>query len=71
MHDRSAAGRRRTDLNSDQSQLVRGPSCLAPSFGAAVLALGPRGVLLVIGSTGSDGCRGAFFFLSSAVERLK
>lgn len=25
MHGRSAAGRRRTDLNSDQSQLVRGP----------------------------------------------
>lgn len=60
MHDRAAAGRRRADLNSDQSQLVRGPLCLSPSFGVAVLTLGPWGVLLVIGSTGSDGCR-AFF----------
>lgn len=43
----------RTDLNSDQSQLVRRPL----SFGGAMLTLSPRGVLLVMGSMRSGGCR--------------
>lgn len=68
MRDYLAAGRRRTDLNSDQSQLVHGP--LSLSLGAAMLTLGPRGVLLVIGSTGSDGCRVLFFFFSTEGEPL-
>lgn len=54
----------RTDLNSDQSQLVRGP--LSLSFGGAMLTLGPQGVLLVIGSARSDGCR----FFSAEGEPL-
>ena len=45
-----------TDLNSDQSGSVR----RRLSFGGAMLTLSPRGVLLVMGSTRSDGCR--FFF---------
>lgn len=64
MRDHLAAGRRRTDLNSDQSQLVRGP--LSLSLGTAMLTLGPRGVLLVIGSTRSDGC--GVFSLSTEGE---